>query len=155
MLTAVPSEIVRSDWGARPPRRPAELLRPRFAVVHHTTGRNDYGRDDVPGLLREIQDLHMDANDWDDIGYNLVVDRFGRTFAGRDGVGAHARGHNAASLGIALLGDFSHGAPSTAARFALLEAAGALPLVPHCEVGDTECPGAALEKVLRQGRPRP
>lgn len=151
MLTAVPPAIARSSWGARPPRRPAEVLRPTFAVVHHTTGRNDYAPHDVPALLREIQDLHMESNGWDDIGYNLVVDRFGRVFAGRSGIGAHARGHNGRALGIALLGDFSHAPPSPAAQRALREAGGALALVAHRELDDTECPGAAWQDLPRLG----
>ena len=149
MLNRVPITIDRLDWRARAPRRRAEPLRPTFAVVHHTTGRNDYRRGDVPSLLREIQDLHMDVNGWDDIGYNLVVDRFGRVFAGRDGVGAHAYGHNRQALGIAVLGDFSHEPPTRAAQTALRDAAGSLRLVAHRDLDDTECPGRAWPEFPR------
>src|SRR5205807_2029887 len=64
-------------------------------------------------------------NGWHDIGYNFVVDRFGRIFEARAGgidqpiVGAHAGGFNAASTGVALLGSYTASSPSPAAYRAL------------------------------------
>ncbi|HEX7097586.1 MAG TPA: N-acetylmuramoyl-L-alanine amidase [Acidimicrobiales bacterium] len=91
------------------------------AVVHHTVHANDYGPGDVPGILRAMQAFHMDANGWDDLGYNFVVDKFGTVWEGRAGgpdrpvVGGHTAGFNTDSVGVAVLGTFTSAAPTDAA----------------------------------------
>lgn len=71
-----------------------------------------YAPEDAPGILRAVQAYHLGLS-WTDIGYNFVVDRFGRTWEARGGgaatpvIGAHAYGFNTASMGVAVLGDFS------------------------------------------------
>ncbi len=85
----------------------------KMAFVHHTAGSNAYGADDVPGILRSDQAYHMDVRGWNDIGYNFLVDRFGRIWEGRAGgtenavIGAHAEGYNTGSTGVAVLGTFT------------------------------------------------
>lgn len=111
----------RAAWGARPPKSTPSLA-PRLdlAVVHHTASTNNYTAAQVPSILRGMQAYHMDTNGWSDIGYNLLVDRFGRTWEGRGGgvtnpvVGAHAQGFNTRSVGVAIIGNFV-GASTTAA----------------------------------------
>ncbi len=89
----------------------------RHAVVHHTVNINSYGPADVPRLLRGIQRYHMDTRGWDDIGYNFVIDRFGRIWHARAGSiegsvsGAHTSGLNTESVGVAVLGTFSRTDP--------------------------------------------
>ena len=89
----------------------------RHVMVHHTVNSNSYGESSVPALLRGIQNYHMDTQGWDDIGYNFVVDRFGRIWHGRSGdalepiTGGHTSGFNAESVGIAVLGDFTSSTP--------------------------------------------
>ena len=167
------AEIVsRADWGARPPRREPERGSIELAVVHHTAlGRLDAPGTDPAAALRAIQQLHMDDNGWDDIGYHLLVDRRGVVNEGRAGgvdrplVGAHALGHNRRSTAIALIGDFSAEEPSTAALAGLAAAIahklGALGLSAdtatirgHGELAVTECPGAALSACLPEIRRR-
>jgi uncharacterized protein with LGFP repeats len=76
-------------------------------------------------MLRAIYAFHRDVNGWNDIGYNFVVDLFGRVFEARAGgvdepvVGAHAGGYNLVSTGIAVLGSFSGTPISAAARSTL------------------------------------
>ncbi|HUQ40254.1 MAG TPA: peptidoglycan recognition protein [Acidimicrobiales bacterium] len=116
---ARPGIALRDTWLARPPRTaPTIADGVKVAFVHHTVGNNTYASDDVPSLLRGMQAFHMDANGWDDIGYNLLVDRFGRVWEGRDGgvdqavVGAQVEGLNTGSTGVAVLGDFTSTDPS-------------------------------------------
>lgn len=61
----------------------------------------------------DIRRWHVDGNGWSDIGYHYVVRRDGRVEKGRDldrdgnvdeEVGAHARGFNANSIGICMVG---------------------------------------------------
>jgi hypothetical protein len=48
---------------------------------------------------------------WGDIGYNVIVDKFGRIFEGRYGglsstvIGAHAGGFNTGTFGVSMLGN--------------------------------------------------
>lgn len=111
----------RSSWGARAPREaPREVQGLDLAVVHHTVNANSYPSSQVPAMLRAVQAFHMDANGWDDIGYNFLVDRFGRVWEGRSGgvyrsiVGGHSRGFNTRSTGVAVLGEFQTATPPTA-----------------------------------------
>jgi len=52
-----------------------------------------------------IRSWHI-AKGWSDIGYHYVIDRFGTLENGRalSQTGAHARGYNATSVGICLVG---------------------------------------------------
>jgi hypothetical protein len=76
-------------------------------------------------MLRAIFLFHREFNGWNDIGYNFVLDRFGRVWEARAGgidepvVGAQAGGYNLVSSGIAVLGSFSGTQISAAARASL------------------------------------
>ena len=126
--TSEPTIVPRSAWGADESIRraqPSYAPRIRFAVVHHTAGRNAYTQAEAPAIVKGIQLYHVRGNGWNDIGYNYLVDRFGTVYEGRYGgidkavVGAHARGFNTGSAGIALLGTYSGQAPTKAAQGAL------------------------------------
>jgi hypothetical protein len=114
-----PPIVPRSAWdphGACRPRVTPAYGRVDFAVVHHTVSLNAYAPRDVPGILLGICRFHRNGNDWNDIGYNLLVDRFGTVWEGRGGgveqpvAGAHAQGWNDVSTGVAAIGDFGGGA---------------------------------------------
>jgi hypothetical protein len=126
--TETPAVVPRSTWGANEAiRRGTPTYAPsvRFAIVHHTAGRNAYTRAEAPAIVRAIQLYHVQGNGWNDIGYNFLVDRFGTVYEGRYGgvernvVGAHARGFNTGSTGIAFLGTYGDAAPTQAAENAL------------------------------------
>src|SRR5699024_5318680 len=105
----------RDDWGADESigsTDPAIADEATAAVVHHTAGANDYDAEDVPAILRGIHTFHVEGQGWDDVGYNMFADKYGRLWEGRAGglskavVGAHAAGYNTGTFGISVLGTF-------------------------------------------------
>jgi len=122
-----PSIIARRAWadGVSPPRVAPEYGDVEMAFVHHTENPNGYSPGEVPAMLRAIYVFHRYVNGWNDIGYNFVLDLFGRIFEARAGgidepvVGAQAGGYNIYSTGIAVLGSFSDVPISLAARASL------------------------------------
>ena len=110
----------RRDWGADPSwrnGRPRYTDRLRQVHVHHTATGNSYSRADVPGLIRGMYRYHTQSLGWFDIGYNFLVDRFGRAWVGRSGGarrlvrGAHTLGFNERSVGIAMIGTLTSREP--------------------------------------------
>jgi N-acetylmuramoyl-L-alanine amidase len=122
-----PPIIARRGWaqGMARPRVAPEYGSVRMAFVHHTENPNGYSPGEVPSMLRAIYAFHRYGNGWNDIGYNFVVDSYGRIFEARAGgidesvVGAHAGGYNLVSSGVAVLGSFMGAPISTPARRAL------------------------------------
>lgn len=122
-----PEFFTRADWGANPRLRSGQPRYGRVKVgfVHHTVNANDYRRRDVPALIRGIYAYHTRSRGWSDIGYNFVVDRFGRTWVGRAGgarqpvVGAQVLHYNHLSTGIAVIGNFETARPRRAVLRAL------------------------------------
>jgi hypothetical protein len=118
-----PTIYTRKQWGADERLRDdyIGMGEVRAAVVHHTAGSNNYSASDVPAIIRGIYRFHVTGNGWDDIGYNFLIDKFGRIWEGRYGgvdkpvVGAHALGVNSQTYGASILGDFTSTAPTSAA----------------------------------------
>lgn len=117
----VPPLHSRRDWGANPKLLNGPIGRVtsiRQVHVHHTDNANDYSRADVPAMIRSIYRYHTQTMGWSDIGYNFLVDRFGRMWVGRSGSttrmarGAHTLGFNHCSVGVAVLGNFQAGQPN-------------------------------------------
>lgn len=121
--------ISRAQWGADESlRRGAPSIAAqgvRMAFVHHTVNSNSYGPDEADDMIRGIYAFHTQARGFNDIGYNFIVDRFGRVFEGRAGgidkavIGAHAEGFNTNSTGVAVLGDYTSVDPGPAVIDAL------------------------------------
>ena len=142
--------VSRREWGAAAARGSTVLqpARVTMLVLHHTTGT--YAGHQT---VRSIQSFHQGPDRrWADIGYNWLVAPDGTIFEGRGwGMqGAHARGHNASSIGVAYIGDGRQPVPD-AAKFAILRVAaegdrrfGKLRRVGHRDVGSTVCPGDVL-----------
>ena len=127
-IAGSPSIILRGAWGAdetirRAAPRYAESV--RYAVVHHTAGTNSYTRTQSAAIVRGIEIYHVKGNGWNDIGYNVLVDKYGQVFEGRYGgvdknvIGAHAEGFNTGSFGVALIGTYTSVAPPAVAQTAL------------------------------------
>jgi len=125
----MPLMVSRERWGADERLRAyngASCVRPKYtttvlaAFVHHTADRNDYTRTQVPAMVRAMYAYHVKSRGWCDLGYNFLVDRFGRVFEGRYGgaqlpvLGAHTAAFNANSFGVALIGNFEQAAPPAA-----------------------------------------
>ena len=118
-----PTVITRAQWGADESLRTADCT-PSYSstikagIVHHTTNTNTYSASDSAALVRGIYAYHVNGNGWCDLGYNVLVDRFGQTFEGRYGgldrpvIGAHAGGFNTDTFGVAGIGDFTTSSPA-------------------------------------------
>ncbi|MDQ4007333.1 MAG: N-acetylmuramoyl-L-alanine amidase [Actinomycetota bacterium] len=120
--TDAPQPDIRSrgEWGADESWRnggPTYNGTIKQAHIHHTAGTNVYRRVDVPAIIRGDYWYHTQVLGWSDLGYNFVVDRFGRLWEGRAGGvdrpvrGAHTLGFNHASFGVAAIGDFEVAEP--------------------------------------------
>lgn len=96
------------------------------ATIHHTAGSNDYSREQSAGIVRGIYSYHAQTLGWCDIGYQVLVDRYGQVFEGRFGgldrpvQGAHAGGFNENTIGVAMMGNFQN----VAAPAATIESVG-------------------------------
>ncbi len=118
-----PALVTRKEWGANESLRdgsPTYIHTIKQVHVHHTVNSNNYARDDVPALIRGMYAYHTQSLGWSDIGYNFLVDRFGRGWVGRAGGpaklvrGAHTLGFNAESTGISAIGNYDTVQPSNA-----------------------------------------
>jgi peptidoglycan recognition protein LC len=61
-----------------------------------------------------MQTYHMESKNWDDIGYNFLVGGDGDVYEGRgwNKQGAHTKGYNYGSIGIAYIGTFNKKLPN-------------------------------------------
>ncbi len=119
----------RTAWGADEPLRQnqddVEYGDVRGAFIHHTATSNDYEPEDVPGIIRSIYRYHVLSRDFFDIGYNFLIDRFGKIWEGAYGgtdrpvVAAHTQYYNSQSFGISAIGNFETAEPSAKMLLAL------------------------------------
>src|SRR6478609_6845246 len=112
---AQPTIYSRAQWGADESIRNKSALRYGTisgGFVHHTVNANNYTEAQVPAILRSIYAYHVKSRGWSDIGYNFLVDRFGRIWEGRYGgidkpvVGAHTLNYNDYSFAMSAIGNF-------------------------------------------------
>jgi len=119
-----PHIVPRSVWAdgageantvARTPPPPRYDDKVIAVFVHHTDSPNGYDCADAPRIIRYLAAGQTGARNWDDIGYNFLVDRCGTIYEGRAGgvdrpvTGAHTQGFNHRTTGIAALGTFTAG----------------------------------------------
>lgn len=59
--------------------------------------------------VEEVRDWHVNERGWDDVGYHYIIRRDGTLESGRqlEVGGAHARGYNSRSIGVAYAGGLS------------------------------------------------
>lgn len=178
--------VTRSEWGANESlgssTRSVDDV--SMGVVHHTahasgSKANSYSRSEAPGLVRAMHQYHTKTLGWSDIGYNVLVDRFGTVYEGRKGgfgngvVGAHARGYNTGSFGVSVIGNFVdvqaspeaieslteviaaksaiHGIDPTSTTTRMGDGTRRPTIIGHRDVGNTSCPGR-IQQLLPQIR---
>lgn len=126
-----------------------------FIVVHHTATPNTYS-------THQIRAMHL-AREFNDIGYHAVIERDGSIHAGRPiaKIGAHVRGKNRHSVGVAVIGDntVSGREWTIAQKISLKVFLQALKLffpdaqiVGHRDLKETLCPGRDIVDFLPSGR---
>ncbi|MDF9715645.1 VCBS repeat-containing protein [Nocardioides sp. ChNu-153] len=117
-----PAIYSRAQWGADESMRDSapRYAAVRGAVIHHTVNANDYTAAQVPGIIRGIYAYHTKSQGWADVGYNFLVDKFGRLWEGRYGGitkavrGAHISAYNDYAFGISAIGNYETAQPSAA-----------------------------------------
>lgn len=124
--------ISRAQWGADETLRsnsPSYASTVRAIAIHHTATTNSYTATESASIIRSIYRYHTVSLGWNDLGYNVVVDRFGQVFEGRAGgltlptIGAHVLGYNSHTMGIGMLGDNSSVQPTAVQREAVAQVA--------------------------------
>ena len=117
---ARPEIITRAEWGADESIRrgtPTYNSTVKVGFVHHTAGSNNYSPDQAASVVRGVYAYHVKSNGWSDIGYNYLVDRYGRAYEGRAGgldkyvFGSHTGGFNTNTFAVSLMGDFTTAIP--------------------------------------------
>lgn len=120
-LSGGPQVISRAAWGADESIRCSQpTYSPSLggAVVHHTAGSNDYTPQQSAEIVRGIYAYHARTLNWCDIGYNVLVDKYGQIFEGafggldRNVEGTHTGGFNKNTVGVSLIGNLDEVAPS-------------------------------------------
>ncbi|WP_432195384.1 N-acetylmuramoyl-L-alanine amidase [Streptomyces sp. bgisy027] len=118
-----PRIVTRRGWGANESWRERQFAytkKVKAAFVHHTASGGKYSCTQAPSLIRGIYRYHVLSMGWRDIGYNFLVDKCGNIYEGRAGgvtkpvLGAHTRGFNSNSMGIAVLGSYDSTKPTVA-----------------------------------------
>jgi hypothetical protein len=138
--TAEPSIVSRGGWGAEPAYMTwaPQFYPSKKLIVHHTATSDSYtDRAGAEAQIRSIYYYHSVTQDWGDIGYNFLIDKFGTIYEGRysrdyaganptgdDATGrgvtaAHTAGWNSGTVGVALLGTLTTQDATPAARDAL------------------------------------
>jgi hypothetical protein len=110
-----PGIYSRASWGADESLRtcdPGVAAQLKAVAVHHTAGTNGYTAAQVPSIINGIYSFHTKGRGWCDIGYNVLVDRFGRLWEGRYGgldrniIPAAQEGFNTSTSAISAIGNY-------------------------------------------------
>jgi N-acetyl-anhydromuramyl-L-alanine amidase AmpD len=127
-------------------------------IIHHTATSKQT-------TVESIRNYHVNVRGWRDIGYHYLIDGDGNLRLGRPVwiQGAHCKGLNVDSIGIALIGDFrpvyGNGDLTDGQRSGLYALLGDLcRLYPgvrihgHGEIARTSCPGNYVQEVINDWR---
>ncbi len=175
--------VLREEWGAPTSSGwDPEIADVNRIVVHHTATSVDMNN--PANTVKSIYNYHFfrcsdnsgsyDPNNpncdepdelWLDIGYNYLIDPYGKIYEGRAGgngvIGAHAI-PNSGSIGISILGDYTNQLPTQAAIDSLVRLSAYLSKLNNFELGwktsffghrdinATACPGNTFYPILNQ-----
>lgn len=156
--------VSRGEWVAQPANGElANLDLPADKVIiAHTATDNCTNQSTCVYRVRYIQNFHIESQGWDDIGYNFLVGGDGAAYIGRgwDKQGAHTKGFNTKSIGIAFIGTFTKREPPPqqlkAARQLIEEGLRLKKLAPdyklfaHRQLIASESPGEPLFKIIKK-----
>ncbi|GCE28347.1 hypothetical protein KDA_38310 [Dictyobacter alpinus] len=170
---ATPSIISCATWGARPPDVPVKVLNisAKEILIHHTVFPNttNYTLAQAYKLARQIQNFHMDSNDWIDTGQQFTVSRGGYILEGRHKSlaalqsgkqvveGTHCPAMNQESIGIENEGTYTAATPPETQLAALVDLCAyicvqyglqANSIFGHMDFHSTECPGRRFYALL-------
>ena len=114
-----PSIVPREAWAGDdcPPREGPSMGKVDMAFVHHTVSTNDYRADESGAVILAMCRYHRNSLEWNDVGYNFLVDRWGKIYEGRAGgidkpvIGAQTQGFNSVSTGVAAIGTYTSATP--------------------------------------------
>src|SRR5699024_5326639 len=118
----MPPVVTRAGWGANESNRCSnpDYTEPTKALtLHHTAGSNNYTPAQAAGQVRGIFQYHAQTLGWCDMGYNVLVDKYGTIYEGRYGglergvMGAHVGGFNSNTWAISMMGNYETAQPST------------------------------------------
>ena len=117
-----PRIYTRAEWGAdeRLRGRTVEYGQIQAGFVHHTVNTNGYQPEDVPAIIRGIYAFHVKSRGYRDVGYNFLIDKWGRIWEGRYGgidkpvTGAHTYGHNDDAFAASTIGTYTDTEPTAA-----------------------------------------
>ncbi len=110
-----PDIITRAEWGADESLRAKNLDMSRtvkVAFVHHTVGTSNYSPSQGPAQVRSLYAYYVNSLGYSDMGYNFLVDKYGRIYEGRAGSittsvrQAATGGFNPDTMAVAAMGNF-------------------------------------------------
>lgn len=149
-------------------------MRPVDEIIIHTTAtRPDFMEGNSTGAkVKEVRRWHTSPPlNWSDVGYHYLIDRNGTVALGRpvERVGAHVKGHNTGTIGVALFGGFGSSANDefadhyTSAQDKALrkliadlkDEYGIRKVTGHNNYASKACPGFRVDKWLKQAPPEP
>ncbi len=119
---AQPRIYTRAEWGADESLRGSGVQYGQIQAgfVHHTVNSNSYTASEVPAIIRGIYAFHVKSRGYRDVGYNFLIDKWGRIWEGRYGgidkpvTGAHTYGHNDDAFAASTIGTFTDTEPTQA-----------------------------------------
>ncbi|WP_244832946.1 peptidoglycan recognition family protein [Clostridium sp. BJN0001] len=126
---------------------------PKMLIVHHIDAEGPVW------TVQAIHNMHKNQNGWAGIGYHYYIRLDGSIYKGRpdNAIGAHCKGANTNSLGIAFEGNYDNRKEMPVAQYNawcelktyLLNKYGEMHIYGHREKGQSTCPGTyfPLDKV--------
>uniref|UniRef100_A0A1B6EI02 Peptidoglycan recognition protein family domain-containing protein n=1 Tax=Cuerna arida TaxID=1464854 RepID=A0A1B6EI02_9HEMI len=115
-MVGAPRFMSRKGWVAQPPTEPLDnnTLPVQRVIVCHTASDPCQTTPECTLQVRYIQQYHVESQKWGDIGYNFLIGGEGVVYVGRgwDVMGAHTKGENNGTLGVAFIGTYINKLPN-------------------------------------------